>query len=91
MDNRGRQIRIWLPWGSEGKEPTCNAGDLGPVPGSGRSPEGRHGNPLQNSGLENPHGQRSLVGYSPQDHRIRHNRVTYTYAVYAQQLKVYYQ
>ena len=44
-------------------------GDLGSIPGSGRSPEGGHGNPLQNSCLESPHGQRSLVGYSPWGHR----------------------
>ena len=31
----------------------------------GRSPRGRHGNPLQYSCLENPYGQRSLAGYSP--------------------------
>ena len=40
-------------------------GDLGLIPGSGRSPGGRNGNPLQYSCLENPRGQRSLVGYSP--------------------------
>ena len=39
---------------------------MGSIPGLGRSPEGGHGNPLQYSCLENPHGQRSLVGYSPQ-------------------------
>ena len=44
---------------------TCNAGDLGSIPGSGRFPRGGHGNPFQYSCLENPHGQRSLVGYSP--------------------------
>ena len=38
---------------------------MGSVPGLGRSPGGRCGNPLQNSCLENPHGQRSLVGYNP--------------------------
>ena len=38
--------------------------DSGSVPGLGRSPGGRHGNPLQYSCLENPHGQRKLVGYS---------------------------
>ena len=32
----------------------CNAGDLGLIPGSGRSPEERNGNPLQYSCLENP-------------------------------------
>ena len=50
---------------SAGKESACNVGDLGLIPGSGRSPRVTHGNPLQYSCLENPHGQRSLVGYSP--------------------------
>jgi len=36
-------------------------------PGSGRSPGGGHGNPLQNSCLENPHRQRSLAGNIPWD------------------------
>ena len=40
-------------------------GDLDLIPGLGRSPGGGHGNTLQFSFLENPHGQRSLVGYSP--------------------------
>ena len=44
-------------------------GDLGLIPGSGRSPGGRNGNPLQYSCLENPRGQRSLVGYSPRGHK----------------------
>ena len=48
-----------FPGGSDGKESACNAGDLGSIPGRG------HGNPLQYPCLENPHGQRSLVGYSP--------------------------
>ena len=34
--------------------------DMGSIPGSGRSPGGGHGNALQYSCLENPHGQRSL-------------------------------
>ena len=54
-----------FPGGSDGKESTCNAEDLDSVPGLGRSPGGGHGNPLQYSCQENPHGQRSLVGYSP--------------------------
>ena len=55
--------------GSDGKESACNAGDLALIPGLGRSPGGGHGNPLQCSCLENPHGQRSLVGYSPWGHK----------------------
>ena len=39
--------------------------DPGSIPGLGRSPGERQGNPLQYSCLENPHVQRSLVGYSP--------------------------
>ena len=41
---------------------------MGLIPGLGRSPGGGHGNPLQYSCVENPHGHKSLVGYSPQDH-----------------------
>ena len=51
--------------GSDSKESACNSGDLGLIPGLGRSPGRRHDNPLQYSCLENPYGQRSLVGYSP--------------------------
>ena len=51
--------------GSDGEESACNSGDLGSIPGMGRSPGGGHGNPPQYSCLENPHGQRSLAGYSP--------------------------
>ena len=40
--------------GSEGKVSACNAGDLGLIPGLGRSPGEGNGNPLQYSCLENP-------------------------------------
>ena len=39
---------------SDGKEPACNVGDPGSIPGLKRSPGERHGNPLQYSCLENP-------------------------------------
>ena len=39
--------------GSDSKESTCKAGDLGLIPGLGTSPGGGHGNPLQYSCLEN--------------------------------------
>ena len=42
-----------FPGGSAGKESACNAGDLGSIPGLGRSPGERKGSPLQYSGLEN--------------------------------------
>ena len=53
-----------FPGGSDGKESTCNVGDLGSIPGLGRSPRGGHGNLVQYSFLENPHGQRGLAGFS---------------------------
>ena len=40
--------------GSDSKETACNVGDLGSIPGLGRSPGGGHGNPLQYFCLENP-------------------------------------
>ena len=58
-----------FPGGSDGKESTCNEGDLGLISELGRSPGGGHDNPLQYAYLENPHGQRSLVGYSPGGHK----------------------
>ena len=54
-----------FPVSLDSKESTCNTGDLGSIPGLGRFSGGGHGNPLQYSCLENPHGQRSLVSYSP--------------------------
>ena len=50
------------------KESACNVGDLGLIPGLGRFPGGGHGNPLQYSGLENPHEQR-LVASSAWSHK----------------------
>ena len=41
-----------FPGGSAGKESACNVGDLGPIPGLGRSPGEGYGCALQNSGLE---------------------------------------
>ena len=58
------------------KNTSVNAGDSGLIPGSGRSHGGGHGNPLQYSCLENPHGQRSLEGCSPQGRRVQHDFVT---------------
>ena len=58
-------VFLGFPGGSDGKESACNVGHLGSIPGLGRSPGGGHSNPLHCSCLENPHGQRSLAGYSP--------------------------
>ena len=43
--------------GSAGKESACSAGDLGSIPGLGRSPGDGNGNPLQYSCLGNPMGR----------------------------------
>ena len=70
--NLGQFMVIYIskfPCGLAGKESACNAGDLDSIPGLGRSPGGGHGNPLQYSCLENPHGQMSLAGYSPWGHK----------------------
>ena len=58
-----------FPGGSDGKESACHVGDLALIPGLGWFPGGGHGNPLQYSCLENPHGRRTLVGYSPWGHK----------------------
>ena len=63
-------VFLGLPASSDGKESTCNEGDLCLIPGFGRSPERGHGNPLPYSCLEDPHGQRSLAGYSPWGHKV---------------------
>ena len=42
-----------FPRGASGKESACNAGDLGSIPGLGRSPGEGKGHPLQYSGLKN--------------------------------------
>ena len=55
----------WLfPGDSESEESACDARDQALTPGSGRSPGGRHGNPLVFLPGEF-HGQRSLAGYGP--------------------------
>ena len=58
-----------FPGSSIGKESACDARDLGSIPGLGRCPGEGHGNPLQYSCLENPQGQRNLVGCSPWDRK----------------------
>ena len=44
---------LYFPGGSDGKDSACNAGDVGSIPGSGRSPGEGNGYPLQYSCLEN--------------------------------------
>ena len=49
-----RYVDLGFPSSSDSKESACNAGDLGSIPGSGRSPGEGNGNLLQYSCLENP-------------------------------------
>ena len=55
-------VKRGFPGGSVVKNSSVSAGDAsdsGSIPGSGRSPGGRHGNPLQSSYLEKPMGRRA--------------------------------
>ena len=54
------------------KKPTCNAGDLGSIPESGRSPGEGHGNPLQYSFLGNPMDRGAWKPVA----RVRHDLAT---------------
>ena len=58
-----------FPGGSDGKASAYNAGDLGSIPGLGRSPGEGKGNPLSVSLPRKFHGQRSLAGYNPWGHK----------------------
>ena len=69
---------LGFPGGSDGKESTCNAGDLGLIPGLGRFPRGLPS--ILEKGMATHskkwlflpgefHGQRSLAGYSPWGHK----------------------
>ena len=46
LKKNGTYDKQGFPDGSVGKESACNTGDLGSIPGLGRSPGGGHGNPL---------------------------------------------
>ena len=54
-EDQGFPVFLGFPSGTDGKESARNAGDLGLIPGLGRSPGEEHGNPLHYSCLENPH------------------------------------
>ena len=76
-------VFMGFPSVSDSKESTCNAAALGSVPGLGRLPGGGHGNLLQYSCLENPHGQRSLAGCSPRGHSWAPKHHTAHHCLYA--------
>ena len=64
--------------GSADKESACNAGDLGSIPGLGRSPGWRHGSPLQYSCLENPMDRGAWWATVHGARRIGHDWATFT-------------
>ena len=70
--SRGLEVGSWTG-GSESKEFAYNAGDLGSIPGSERSPGEKEWLPNPVSLPGEFHGQRSLENYSPCDHRVRHD------------------
>ena len=68
---------------ADGKESACKAGDLGSIPGLGRSPGEGNSFPWRRKWQPTPvflpgesHGRRSLMGYSPQGRRVRHDWAT---------------
>ena len=63
------QCGLDLPGGSDGKESACNVGDLGLIPGLGRTPGEENGNPLQYSCLGIPWIKEPAAGYSPWVHK----------------------
>ena len=66
-----RSLRLRCQLGSDSKESTCNAGELGQISGLGRSPGGGHGNPLQYSCLEDPMDRGA---WRATDHRVAKSR-----------------
>ena len=65
-----------FPGGSDGKESIFNAGDMGSIPKSGRSPREGNGHPLQYSCLENPMGRGVWQVTTPGVTRVRHDLAT---------------
>ena len=70
---------LGFPDGSDSKESACNAGDLGSMPGSGRSPEEGNGSPLQYSCLENSRDRGNWQVIVHGVAKRQHNRMTNTF------------
>ena len=67
---------LGFPYSSVGKESACNAGDLGSIPGCGRSPGEGNDNPLQYSCLENPMDRGAWRATVHVVKRVGHNLAT---------------
>ena len=74
----GKHVFRGFPGGSAGKESVCTAGDLGSIPGLGRSPGGGNGNPLQLSCLENPVGREAWRAHGVTESRTRLSSAQHT-------------
>ena len=72
----GLKTQLGFAHSSVGKESACNAGDLGSIPGSGRSPGEGNGNPLQYSCLENPMDRGAWQATVHGVARVGHNLAT---------------
>ena len=72
----GLKTQLGFPHNSVGEESACNAGDLGSIPGSGRSPGEGNGNPLQYSCLENPMDRGAWQATVHRVTRVGHNLAT---------------
>ena len=70
---------LGFPGGSAGKESACNAGDLGSVPGLGRSPGEGNSYPLQYSGLEN---SMDCIVHGIEKRQTRLSDLHFTHSIY---------
>ena len=72
-------LMVGFSSGSAGKESACNVGDLGSIPGLGRSPGEGKGYLLQYSGLENSMGRRARQAVAHGSQRVGHNQNFHTF------------
>ena len=72
---------LGFPGGSVGKESACNAGDLGLIPGLGRSPGEGNGCPLQYSGLENSMDRGDWQATVMGSQSVGHDQATFTFTL----------
>ena len=80
-------IYIWASLVAVLKSPPANARDAGLISGSEGSPGERKWQPAPGFLPEKPHGQRSLVGFSPPGHRVTHDGVT-EHIIYILHIKI---
>ena len=78
----------WFPGGSVGKESARNAGDLGSIPGLGRSPGEGNSYPLQYSGLKNSRDRGAWQAIQSMGwQRVGHNWEAFTFTLFPWQIK----